>query len=96
VCDGFALAGVRAFSAADGVEAAALLPRLCEDPKLGVVFVEEILYRSLPDALRRSLEQRAIPVVVPFPGPRTGARPSTEAELVEMLRQVIGYRVNLQ
>jgi vacuolar-type H+-ATPase subunit F/Vma7 len=96
VCDGFTLAGVRVISATDAVEAAALLPRLCDDPKLGVIFVEEILYRNLPESLQRSLEHRAIPVVVPFPGPRTGAELSSEAELVEMLRRVIGYRVNLQ
>jgi vacuolar-type H+-ATPase subunit F/Vma7 len=95
-CDGFALAGVRALGAADGREAAATLRGLLEQPAVGVVFVEEALYRALPETLREALERRALPVVVPFPGPRTGARPSAESELVEMLREAIGYRVRLR
>ena len=96
VCDGFALAGVKTIPAADGPEATTVLPRLCADPGVGVVFVEEILYQALPEPLRESLERHAAPVVVPFPGPRTGPRPSADAVLVEMLRRIIGYRVNLQ
>lgn len=95
-CDGFALAGVHALAAADGVEAAAEIRALLEQPDVGVLFVEEPLYRALPATLRDALEHRAIPVVVPFPGPRVGAPPSVEAELVEMLREAIGYRVRLR
>lgn len=94
--DGFALAGVHSLPAVDGTEAAALLGRLIEDPELGVVLVEEVLYRALPRELLEVLERRALPVVVPFPGPRAGARPSAEAELVNLLREAIGYRVRLR
>jgi vacuolar-type H+-ATPase subunit F/Vma7 len=73
VCDGFALAGVPSLPAVDGTEAAALLGRLVEQAELGVVLVEEVLYRALPRELHDALERRALPVVVPFPGPRTGA-----------------------
>lgn len=94
--DGFALAGVQSLSAVDGTEAAAVLGRLIERPEPGVVLVEEILYRALPRELHDAIERRALPVVVPFPGPRTGARPSVETELVELLREAIGYRVHLR
>ena len=96
VCDGFALAGVHALPAVDGIEAAALLGRLIDHPELGVVLVEEVLYRALPRELHDALERRALPVVVPFPGPRSGVRRSAEAELVNLLRDAIGYRVRLR
>lgn len=95
-CDGFALAGVHSLAAEDGDEAGAVLRELVEQPEPGVVFVEETLYEALPDALRTSLEQRAVPIVIPFPGPRSGARPSAEHRLVEMLRVSIGHRIKLR
>jgi vacuolar-type H+-ATPase subunit F/Vma7 len=96
VCDGFALAGVHALGATDATEAAAVLRELAAQPEPGVIFVEEALYRGLPETLRTTLERRAVPVVVPFPGPRGEARPSIENELVEMLRTAIGHRVRLR
>jgi vacuolar-type H+-ATPase subunit F/Vma7 len=95
-CDGFALAGVHGLTAVDGVEAAAILGQLVEQPEPGVIFVEEVLYGALPETLRADLEHRAVPVVIPFPGPRSGAQPSAEHELVEMLRVAIGHRVRLR
>lgn len=94
--DGFSLAGVNAVPASDSVEAAAVLNGLVDQPELGVLFVEEELYRGLPDPLRDSLERRPLPMVVPFPGPGRGERPSAEAALVELLRSAIGYRVRLR
>lgn len=94
--DGFSLAGINSIPAVDSVEAAALLSRLVDQPELGVLLVEEELYRGLPDPLRDSLERRSLPVVVPFPVPRRGERPSAEAALVELLRRAIGYRVRLR
>lgn len=93
---GFALAGVHAIAAADGTEAAAVLTELLARPEPGVVFVEQPLYDALPEGLRASVEHRAVPIVLPFPGPREGARPSVESELVEMLRGAIGHRVRLR
>jgi len=95
-CDGFALAGVHGLGAADGTEAAALLGELMGQAAPGVIFVEESLYRGLPESLHDALEHRAVPVVIPFPGPRAEARPSAESELIEMLRAAIGHRVRLR
>jgi len=93
---GFALAGVHGIAAADGIEAAAVLSELIGRPEPGVVFVEEPLYRALPETLRVAVEHRAVPIVLPFPGPRDGERPSVESELIEMLRVAIGHRVRLR
>lgn len=93
---GFALAGVHGIGAADATEAAAVLRELSARSEPGVIFVEESLYRALPESLRGALEHRAVPLVIPFPGPRAEAGPSAESELVEMLQAAIGHRVRLR
>lgn len=94
--EGFGLAGVHALAAGDATECALLLERLAAEPEVGVVLVEDSLWRGLPDPLRERLERQAVPVIVPFPGPRREGAPAAEAELVEMLRRAIGYRVRLR
>jgi len=94
--EGFGVAGVRALAAGDASECALLLERLAAEPDVGVVLVEDSLWRALSDPLRARLERRAVPVIVPFPGPRSEGAPAAEAELVEMLRRAIGYRVRLR
>jgi vacuolar-type H+-ATPase subunit F/Vma7 len=94
--EGFALAGIHALPAVDSTEAAALLTGLVDQPEFGVLLVEDELYQGLPDSLRETLERRPLPVIVPFPGPRRGERPSAEDVLVETLRRAIGYRLRLR
>jgi len=94
--DGFALAGVRAVSAADPLEATNVVQGLLHQAELGVLLVEQELYDGFPESLRESLERSPMPVVVPFPGPRRAGRPSAEDTLVETLRLAIGYRLRLR
>jgi len=94
--DGFSLAGVNAIPAVDPVEAGAVLNALVEQADVGVLLVEDALYRGLSDSLRENLERRSLPVVIPFPGPRRDERPSAEAGLVELLRRAIGYRLRVR
>jgi len=97
VAAGFALAGLRALEAETPDAAEAHLRTQLDDPQAGVVLVEQSLHDALPEALHRELGRRALPVVVPFPGPaREGAAPGAEALIVEILRQAIGYRVRLR
>ena len=96
VAAGFALAGLRPLEASDSADGIARLRELLGDPKAGVVLVEESFYDALPDDVRRELGRRPLPMVVPFPGPQWEARPAAEAYIVELLRQVIGYRVRLK
>jgi vacuolar-type H+-ATPase subunit F/Vma7 len=96
IAEGFSLAGIHAVTASDPVEAAAVLTGLLERPEVGVLFVEENLYSRLSDSMRENLERIPLPVVVPFPGPRRGERPSAEDALVETLRLAIGYRLRLR
>lgn len=97
VAAGFALAGMRSVPATTGPVAELRLRSLVREPDTGVVLVEERLYDVLPQELRRRLGRRALPMVVPFPGPAWAARAEgPEAYVIELLRQVIGYRVRLR
>lgn len=97
VAAGFGLAGLRPLEAADSAQGVARLRDLLADPRVGVVLIEEPLYDALPAEMRRELSRRPLPMVVPFPGPQWGAqRAAAEEYIVELLRQVIGYRVRLR
>ena len=94
---GFALAGVRVMEAATTSAAVAAFHELLEDPVAGVVLMEESYHDRLPDELRRRLSRKPLPMVVPFPGPAWAERAeAAESYIVELLRQVIGYRVRLR
>jgi vacuolar-type H+-ATPase subunit F/Vma7 len=97
VAAGFGLAGMRATEAGDPALGAAGLLQLLAEPGVGVVLIEDGFYERLPEDLRRRIGRRPLPMVVPFPGPaweELGEGP--EAYIVELLRQVIGYRVRLR
>lgn len=97
VAAGFGLAGLRATEAATPEAGAVVVRDLLAQSEVGVVLVEDTFYEALPDDLRRQLGRRPLPLVVPFPGP-AWAPPAegAEAYIVELLRQVIGYRVRLK
>ena len=73
-----------------------MIDALLEGPEVGVVLVEQVLHDGMPEERRRALEDRALPVVVAFPGPRREEGPPAESELLELLRRAIGYRVRLR
>ena len=94
---GFGLAGLRPMEPVDAADAIARLRELLRDSTVGVVLVEDSLYDGLPEDLRLELNRRPLPMVVPFPGPHwEGRREGAEDYIIELLRQVIGYRVRLR
>ncbi len=94
---GFALAGLEAVDAATAEQGRDRLQELLAQPDVGVVLMEEDLYDGLSEDMRRQLGRRPLPMVVPFPEPTWGERAETpDAYIVELLRQVIGYRVRLK
>jgi vacuolar-type H+-ATPase subunit F/Vma7 len=94
---GFALAGLKPTEAASPVAGVAAVRDLLIERDVGVALVEDTFYAALPEDLRRQLGRRPLPLVVPFPGPAWTAPPEgAEAYIVELLRQVIGYRVRLK
>jgi vacuolar-type H+-ATPase subunit F/Vma7 len=93
---GFALAGLAPVEAPGDEAAAAILRRLLADPEIGVILIEEPLHGGLPQELRRDLDRRPLPMILPFPAPAWAAPAGgPEAAFVEILRQAIGYRVRL-
>jgi vacuolar-type H+-ATPase subunit F/Vma7 len=97
VAAGFGLASVPVREAPTIADSATVLRELLDDPAIGVVLVEDDQFNHLPDDLRRRIAHRALPMVVPFPGPSWQIRPEqAESYIVELLRQVIGYRVRLR
>ena len=94
---GFSLAGLRLVEAGSAEQARDRLQELMAAPDVGVVLMEAGFYERLPEELRRQLGRRPLPMVVPFPEPAWAGRvEQAEAYIVELLRQVIGYRVRLK
>lgn len=97
VAAGFGLTGLHTTEVADPRETGERLRELRARPGVGVILVEQTLYDQLPEELHREWGRRALPMLVPFPGPMWEAKAeSAEAYIVELLRQVIGYRVRLR
>ena len=90
---GFELAGLAVERANDGHAAADLVTRWAGDADVGVILVDDELYRALPSDLLRRLDRRALPVITSVPAPRWDERSGAEADILEILRQAIGYRV---
>lgn len=96
VAAGFGLAGLHLTEVPDALQAAARLSELRERPEVGVILIEDRLYHDLPEELHHDFSRLALPMVVPFPGPQWEVQAeSAEAYIVELLRQVVGYRVRL-
>ncbi len=97
VAPGFALAGLPTLETGGALDANALLESELDRTGAGVILMQQSLYDALPEDARRRLGKRALPMVVPFPDPALASSPeSAEAYIVELLRQVVGYRVRLR
>lgn len=93
---GFALAGVPVFEISNSLDAARKIKSSADEENVGVVIIDELLYRDIPEEARRNLEKSAIPVIIPVPGPDWTMESSAHEYIVEILRRAIGYRVRLQ
>jgi vacuolar-type H+-ATPase subunit F/Vma7 len=94
---GFRLAGIPVVESSTATAAIEQFRELLGTSNLGVVLMEESFHEQIPEDLRRRLGRMPLPMVVPFPDPVWAERPETaESYIVELLRQVIGYRVRLR
>ncbi|MGB8332089.1 MAG: V-type ATP synthase subunit F [Polyangiales bacterium] len=93
---GFALAGVPVFEVTDSVDAAGQIDRLLDEASTSVLIIDEVLFRGLPEEIRRNLQRAAYPVLIPVPGPDWTKESTAHEYIVEILRRAIGYRVRLQ
>lgn len=90
---GFALSGVSVTTAVDATAAATALKQLAAEHDVGVVLVDDVLYRALPAELKARFDREAWPLIEPFPPPSWDEAGEAEAYVLEILRQAIGYRV---
>jgi vacuolar-type H+-ATPase subunit F/Vma7 len=96
IAAGFRLSGLRPTVAPDVAEGARRLAGMLDQPDAGVILAEEDFFSALPDAARRALARRPLPMVIPFPMPTWAAVSETpETYIAELLRRAIGYRVRL-
>jgi vacuolar-type H+-ATPase subunit F/Vma7 len=97
VASGFALTGLPVVAAATAENATEECRRWLDDPSIGIVLVEQQYHDQLPEDVRHQMSRRPLPMVVPFPGPVWEKQGETaDSYIVELLRQVIGYRVRLR
>jgi vacuolar-type H+-ATPase subunit F/Vma7 len=69
---------------------------MVEDPRWGVILVQEGLVPDLEVVSRQRLEAGR-PILVPFPAPSGGPAPDdAETYVTELLRRAVGYRVRLR
>lgn len=90
---GFELAGLAVIRVDDEAGTAEVLQRCAADGDVGMILVEDALFRTLPRDLVTRLDRQALPVIVPVPDARWDERSEAEAYILEILRQAIGYRV---
>jgi vacuolar-type H+-ATPase subunit F/Vma7 len=90
---GFDLAGSAVTRVSDELAAAEAIRVWAADDEIGIILVDESLYRALPHDLLTRLDRQALPIVAPVPAPRWDERAEAEAYVLEILRQAIGYRV---
>jgi len=69
------------------------LRALAADPTVGIVLIDDHLFRALPAELVQLLDRRGTPVITPLPGPSFDRAGLAEEYVLEILRQAIGYRV---
>jgi vacuolar-type H+-ATPase subunit F/Vma7 len=93
VASGFELTGLAVTRATDAAAANDAIGRLAAEPDVGVVLVDDELYRALPRELLAKLDRQALPVLAPVPAPRWDERSDAESYILDILRQAIGYRV---
>ncbi len=94
---GFRLSGLSVDEVAKTEDAGTHLQRLAALPHTGILLVEQALLDAVPETVRRDVERRAVPILVPIPAPAWAGAPSgAEEYILELLRRAIGYRVRLQ
>jgi vacuolar-type H+-ATPase subunit F/Vma7 len=94
---GYRLAGLTVDEVKKDADAGDRLATAAADPGVGIILVEQRLLDGVPPAVRRAVDRRALPIIVPIPTPNwTHAESDAESYIVELLRRAIGYRVRLQ
>jgi vacuolar-type H+-ATPase subunit F/Vma7 len=90
---GFRLAGTRVVVARDTAQARAAVDAELQQGTAGVVAVGAALWRALPAAVRRSYQDRIVPVVLSLPDEAQDAAAERRADLKDLLARSVGYEI---
>lgn len=93
---GFALGGVEVETVSDAEGAREALSRCFSDKSVGLVALNDRFLGGLGVYMTRRIERSALPVVVPFPDPKSRGEGRTEEFLTALLSRAIGYRIRLR
>lgn len=94
---GYRLAGVDVRETPTPEEMGRQARSLSRDPGVRLVILDEDLFRGLPEALQRTLEESRSPLFVPVPSLplRKGAlRP--EEYVARLIRRAVGYQIRIR
>jgi vacuolar-type H+-ATPase subunit F/Vma7 len=94
---GYRLAGLTVDEVGNRADAGVRLGAAASDAGIGIILVEQRLLDAVPPSVRRGVDRRPLPIIVPIPAPNWEHAPGdAESYIVELLRRAIGYRVRLQ
>lgn len=95
--DGFRLAGVDVFQVESADEATREISRLLEDPKSGILAVNESFLTGLDDRIQKRIEATYRPIVVSLPvKEKLGAAGERRAFLARLVHRAVGFDVTLK
>lgn len=71
---GYRLAGLTVDEVAARSEAGNRLAAAAADADIGIILVEQALLDAVPPVVRRAIDRRPLPIIVPIPSPKLVAR----------------------
>ena len=93
---GVELAGLPVTRVATAHDAADAIRQAAANAEVGIVLVDDALYRGLPRELLSRLDREAVPIIAAIPAPHRDVDGEAETYILELLKQAIGYRVRLR
>ena len=92
---GFRLAGIEVVEASSADEARKSLRTLL-DGDYGLIILNDEFMAGIDRETARLMNERAVPVVVPFPGQRLRKEKEAENYVADLVRSCIGYSIKLR
>lgn len=94
---GYRLAGVDVRETPTPQEMGRQAKFLSLDPGVRLVILDEDLFRGLPEALQRALEESRSPLFVPVPSmPLRKGAPRPEEYVARLIRRAVGYQIRIR
>lgn len=94
---GYRLAGVDARETPTPEEMGRQARSLSRDPGVRLVILDEDLFRGLPEAHQRTLEESRSPLFIPVPSlPLRKGAPRPEEYVARLIRRAVGYQIRIR